>query len=311
MIVPARFAADLVAAEGEAARAWIDALPALAQRYLRRWRLTPTGEVMHGFAAVVLPVRLGDGGDGTGGTDGTGGAAEAVLAVLKLGWPHPESEHEALALRVWDGRGAVRLLDCDEDGGVLLLERLDSAVSLHSVDAAAAIEVLAALLRRLSVPAPDGLRSMADNALRWRDELPAESARLGHPVPSRLLDAAVEACAALGPTAAGAMVNEDLHYANVLRGAREPWLVIDPKVLAGDSEYAVIPMLWNRFTETGGAAGLDTRFDTIVATAGLDAERARGWTLVRAVDNWLWALEHGGFPAAEACAAIAEWAMIG
>jgi len=212
---------------------------------------------------------------------------------------------------VWDGHGAVRLLDCDEAGGALLLERLDSAVSLLSLEPCAATTVLAELLRRLAVPAPDGLRSMAANAARWRHELPAESARLGDSVPRRLLDAAVATCAMLGPTAGTAMVNEDLHYANVLRGEREPWLVIDPKVLAGDPEYGVIPMLWNRFDETGGTAGLDERFDTIVSTAGLDAELARGWTLVRAVDNWLWELEHGGFPEARSLAAIAWWAAIG
>lgn len=295
MIVPAWFADRLVAAEGQAARAWLDALPALAQRYLRRWRLTPAGEPRYGSAAMVLPVRR------------VAGSA-AVDAMLKLGWPHPESEHEALALRVWNGREAVRLLDCDEADGVLLLERLDSSVSLLSRNVAEATLVLAGLLRRLSVPAPDGLRSMAANAARWRHELPAESAGLGHPVPRQLLDAAVEACSSLGPTAGRAMVNEDLHFANVLRGTREPWLVIDPKVLTGDPEYGVIPMLWNRFDEAGGAAGLDARFAAIVRTAGLDAVRARGWTLARAVDNWLWELEHGHPPQARLCAAIARWA---
>jgi streptomycin 6-kinase len=291
-----------VAAEGAAATAWLDALPALAARYLRRWRLAPAGEPMHGATAVVLPVR---------GPGGTG-------AVLKLGWPHPESEHEALALRVWAGRGAVRLLDCDERDGVLLLQRLEAAVSLDSVPAAAAVQVLAGLLRRLSVPAPAGLRSMAAVARRWREELPAESARLGDPVPARLLAAAVAACDELGPSAGAAMVNEDLHYSNVLhnpaaapRGSGQAWLVIDPKVLTGDPEYGVIPMLWNRFEETGGVAGLPARFAAVVATAGLDADRARGWTLLRAVDTWLWALARGGFPDAAVYAAIARWALDG
>ena len=313
MIVPAGFAADLAAAGGGAARAWLDLLPALADSYLRRWRLVPAGEPMHGTTAVVLPVH-----------------AARTEAMLKLGWPHPESEHEALALRTWDGRGAVRLLDCDEGDGVLLLERLDSAMSLHALDPGPAIEVLAELLRRLTVPATAGLRSMAGTAglhpipgtaglrsmagiaRRWRRELPAEAARLGHPVPAALLDAAVAACATLGPTAGSAMVNEDLHYANVLRGKREPWLVIDPKVLAGDPEFAVIPMLWNRFEEAGGTAGLGARFDSVVSTAGLDARRARGWTLARAVDTWLWHLAHGGTePGAAVCAAIATWAVDG
>jgi streptomycin 6-kinase len=305
VIVPVLFADELVATEGPAARAWVDALPALAQRYLRRWRLSPAGEPRYGSTAVVLPVRR------VRRVGSTGAGSIAADAMLKLGWPHPESEHEALALRMWGGRGAVRLLDCDEAGGALLLERLDSSVSLLSLDVAEATSVLAGLLRRLCVPAPDGLRSMATNAARWRHELTDESAALGHPVPRRLLDAAVEACSSLGPTAGRAMVNEDLHCANVLRGTREAWLVIDPKVLTGDPEYGVIPMLWNRFDEAGGVAGLDARFAAIVRAAGLDAARARGWTLVRAVDNWLWELAHGHPRQAQVCAAIATWALDG
>lgn len=99
MIVPARFADTLVAAEGEAARAWIDGLPALVEGCLRRWHLTLAGEPMHGLVAVVLPVRRADTSTGT---------STSADAVLKLGWPHPESRHEALALRIWGGRGAVR-----------------------------------------------------------------------------------------------------------------------------------------------------------------------------------------------------------
>ena len=57
-------------------------------------------------------------------------------------------------------------------------------------------------------------------------------------------------------------MNEDLHFQNVLAGTREPWLVIDPKPLAGDLEWGVIPLFWNRFTEST----LDERFALIVAS---------------------------------------------
>ena len=47
------------------------------------------------------------------------GSASLVLpagdAVLKIQWPHRESEHEAAALELWDGDGAVRLLVHDEE----------------------------------------------------------------------------------------------------------------------------------------------------------------------------------------------------
>lgn len=106
-------------------------------------------------------------------------------------------------------------------------------------------------------------------------------------------------------------MNEDLHFQNVLAGQREPWLVIDPKPLSGDLEYGVIPLFWNRFTEST----LDERMDLIVASQELDAGKARAWTLVRAVQNWLWRVEesaeHGvdsDDPAFVTVPEIAAWA---
>jgi streptomycin 6-kinase len=54
--------------------------------------------------------------------------------------------------------------------------------------------------------------------------------------------------------------------------------------LSGDLEWGVLPLFWNRFTEST----LDERFALIVASQELDAEKARAWTLVRAVQNWIW-----------------------
>ena len=49
--------------------------------------------------------------------------ADGTLVVLKLVDPHHESEHEADALELWDGDGAVRLIARDDPGHQLLLER--------------------------------------------------------------------------------------------------------------------------------------------------------------------------------------------
>ena len=39
------------------------------------------------------------------------------------------------------------------------------------------------------------------------------------------------------------LVNQDLHADNVLAAEREPWLVIDPKPLTGEREFAVAPIV--------------------------------------------------------------------
>jgi streptomycin 6-kinase len=94
-------------------------------------------------------------------------------------------------------------------------------------------------------------------------------------------------------------VHSDLHYDNLLPsspGQLRRFTAIDPKPVLGDAEYAVAPMLWNRLAELcpGDPAGHLRAHCTALATAaGLDAELAVGWTVVREVRNALSYLGHG------------------
>ena len=73
--------------------------------------------------------------------------ADGAPAVIKLQFPDRESEHEADALEVWDGNGAVRLLARDDERRALLLERLQPGTPLSGHDGA--LEVILGLLPRL------------------------------------------------------------------------------------------------------------------------------------------------------------------
>jgi streptomycin 6-kinase len=273
--VPEGFGAGL----GDGAPEWVAKLPMLATKACSRWRLTPDGPLMNGMCGVVLPVRQPDG----------------HPAALKLTWIDNETKHEPLALKLYDGNGAVQLLGYDEELGALLLERLDHTRSLDDEPIDKAVGVICGLLRRhRDLRAPAEIR-------RFQGEL------RGHPaIPRKLLDAARDI--ADNRTMGTTLVNEDLHYENVLRGDREPWLMIDPKPLAGDPEYGVIPLLWNRFDELDGRKGLTDRFLTICDAAELDVPKARDWTLHRAVANWTWCLEEDLEDFAVTLAEIAGWA---
>ncbi len=236
---------------------------------------------MHGYSGLVVPVRTAD-----------------RPAVLKLSWPHIEARDEAVALSIWRGAGAVELLDHDEEQFVLLLERLDADRDLTCEPIDDAVTIAGGLLRRLAVPAPRLHRSLAEQAERWCTELPAEWARLGNVVPAGMIDRAVGLCRDMRPAAL--LVNEDLHYLNVLRGTREPWLVIDPKVLAGDPEFGVIPLLRNRFQEFDGPASIRRRLEAVADVAELNLELTMAWTFIRAVDDWLYFLPESSRDAAMA-----------
>lgn len=289
--IPAAFAAHTVAREGEVGRRWLGGLPALIQELCAAWELVPDGPPMHGGVGLAIPVRR---------------AGERC--VLKVGWVDDTTAQEALALAAWDGRGAARLLAAHPEAGALLLERLDSTRSLRDVAVDPAIEVAGRLLRRLAVPAPPGVPRQQEVVARLIASLPERWERLGSPLERRLVDAAVAAALELttadAPTGGAVLVNWDLHYGNVLAGAREPWLVIDPKVVAGEPEYGVAQLLWTRVDEMGGHIRLRRRFDALTRAAGLDAERARRWSIVRCLDYWLWGLGVGLTEDPKRCAAI-------
>lgn len=194
-----------------------------------------------------------------------------------------EGEHEAAALRRWDGDGAVRLLDHDPDRRILLLERCWPGTPLFALEPDAALDVLASLLPRLWKPAGPPFRALADEASDWIDHLPVEWEVAGQPFERALLDAAIETLRDLSATQGEqVLVHQDLHAGNVLAAEREPWLAIDPKPLLGEREFALAPIV--RGWELGHSRGeVLYRLDRLTDELGLDRERARRWTFAHAI----------------------------
>ncbi|WP_179155472.1 aminoglycoside phosphotransferase family protein [Microbispora sp. GKU 823] len=281
--VPEALAASHSKYGGASGRAWIAALPRLAADFLDRWTLRLDGPGRHGMASLVLPVTRADG----------------TPAALKLQPVSEEHATEPVGLRVWDGDGVVRLLDHDPDTGTMLLERLDATRPLSSVaDDTAALRILAGLLERLvAVPAPEGLRRLADIAAAMLDQVPRAVPSLADPADRRLVRTCASAVAELIGEPGDRLLHWDLHYDNILAGRREPWLAIDPKPLAGDPGFDLLPALDNRWEEVVAAGDVTRavlrRFDLLTEALGLDRQRATGWTLGRVLQNALWDVEDG------------------
>jgi streptomycin 6-kinase len=208
--------------------------------------------------------------------------------VLKVQFPDEESSQESDALAHWAGQGAVRLLAADSERRALLLERCWPGDPLAALTPAPALDILCQLLQRLLVSAPAGIRLLADQAATWAAELPAAFERAGAPFERRLLDAGLEVLRDL-PSSQGPLVllSQDLHAANVLRAEREPWLMIDPKALAGEREMAAAPIVRGR--ELGHSpSAVRWRLDRLCDELGLDRARAAGWT---AAQSLAWAFD--------------------
>lgn len=268
LTVPAGFARSTVDRQGDGGQLWIDAVPELAMRYLDEWSCTPAGPFTHGFVGVVLPVRRADGTD----------------AVLKLSFPHQRNVAEPVVLAAWAGRGAVRLLERDDDRFAMLLERLRQLPHLPDNPFTA----VGRLARRLAVPAPPGLRHLADVARERLDQLPEHAARLANPLGQRVVDAALANARELAEDRSTTLVHGDLHFGNVLAGDRGPLLAIDPNGLVGDRAYDLIPLLRTRWADIDGERGLDRALAEFADAAEVDRDRVRKWAQVRASVDAHW-----------------------
>ncbi|MDX6481563.1 MAG: streptomycin 6-kinase [Gaiellaceae bacterium] len=209
------------------------------------WELTLGEPYAPGADGVTLRVELPDG----------------THAVLKLPNLHRENEQEADALERWGGNGAVRLLR-RHASGALLLERAEPGTFL-SEGADDPIDVLIDLLPRLWVD-PSGFHTLAEEVAWWDPD-------------GEVGELARDLAATQGELV---LVHQDLHGENVVAAQREPWLVIDPKPLAAEREFAVAPIV--RSNELGHSKRLALyRLDRLCADLGLDRERARLWTIVQ------------------------------
>ncbi|MFE6163848.1 aminoglycoside phosphotransferase family protein [Streptomyces sp. NPDC056486] len=260
---------------GEPGRAFIAALPARVAEFVERWELTVDGPSMHGMAALVLPVVRRDG----------------TPAAVKFQLLDEETEGEPVGLRVWDGDGAVRLLDHDDGTGTMLLERLNSGRMLSTMtDTRKAVLVIAELLARLTaVAAPEGMRRLGDIAGEMVDDLPGALRAISDPVERAIVERCGGAVREVMGEPGDRLLHWDLHFENVLAAEREPWLAIDPKPLAGDPGFDLWPALNNRFD----VDDVLWRFDAMSEVLGLDRERAKAWTLGRVLQNALWEIEDG------------------
>lgn len=256
----------------EAGRDWIGEVPRLVEECAEEWKLALGPAYPGSYVSVAYPADLPDG----------------TPAVLKVQFPHNESEHEAEALREWNGDGAVRLLDHDPERHALLLERCVPGTHLGHEEADRALSVLIGLLPRLWVPVGEPFTRLEDEALQWADGLPALWEVAGRPFERRLLDSAVDHLTSLASEPADpVLLHQDLHADNVLAAEREPWLVIDPKPLRGDRAFSAAPIV--RSYELGHSReAVLNRLDRITAETGIDRERARGWALGQTV---AWAFE--------------------
>ena len=299
MNLPVEFVRTVENTFGEEGKQFIVNLPVLIKQVSARWGLTniePVENLSYNFVAFA---RRGK---------------EEV--VLKMGVSRDDLTSEIAALRLFNGEGACRLIDADEEKGFLLLELLKPGVMLSTVeDDDEATHIAAELMKRI-----------------WRSELDTPSAnRSGYSTPSaytkfiqlsdwfdglkrlremfdggtgpleeRLVDRVENTIKSfLAENHKPVLMHGDFHHFNILSSGRG-WLVIDPKGVLGPACYEVGPLLINPWGDLLNGTNYwqltKRRIDILREHLGFERERIREWGLAHAVLSAWWGIEdHTGW----------------
>jgi streptomycin 6-kinase len=261
----------------EAANAWFQRLPSFLEECAERWHLTllPPFENLS-FHYVAPAIR-----------------ADGTPVILKTSEFSDEFEHGLAALRIFNGQGIARLLECDEGKKVMVLERLQPGTMLESLvpeQDVQATSILAGIMRQLWRLAPtEHTFPTVEQLGQGLTQLRAHYAGGYGPFPPRLVEEAMDLFATLSASAPQTMLlHGDLQHYNVLRSG-DTWLAIDPKGVVGDPGYEVGASFFNPLPRILEVPNLEQMLARRVAQLseelGMERARIRGWGLAQCVRN--------------------------
>jgi streptomycin 6-kinase len=305
-----------------AARDWLAGLPDLIAQVRDEFQLRLAPPLYGGSCSWVAPAELPDG----------------TRVIVKIGWPHREMYGEPTALRLWGGRGAVRLVAHYRQRHALLLERCEPGTELARSTEPTADRLRAgcAVLRRLwSAPLPGsgdgsggtgsgaagsgdgggGIEWVADVTAEWADLVDERMDRLrpGYD-PGLVAEGAALLRTLSGSAARTVVLHGDFNPGNVLAAGGGRWLAIDPKPMLGDPAYDPWPLLEqvdDPFAHPDPVPVLRDRVALLSDELDLDAGRIVRWAVARGVETALWAANHDDVPGgAEALAQARALARI-
>lgn len=297
MNLPPDFTRTIESTFGNEGRQLIADLPALIDECSQRWGLTdvqPVPNLSYNFVAFA---KRGD-----------------DKVVLKIGVPNRELTSEMTALRLFNGEGACRLIDYDEQKGFLLLERLQPGVMLSTMEddeegTHIAADVMSKIWRSGLDQIDTRLFGRKERSLRvtynkfiqlsdWFDGLKRLRVLFNGgtgPLNEKLVDRVEQSVKDFfKENHKPVLMHGDFHHFNILSSERG-WLVIDPKGVIGPAAYEVGPLLINPWGDllNGNNYRLMTerRIDILHEKLGFERERIREWGLAHAILSAWWGIE--------------------
>jgi streptomycin 6-kinase len=296
---PPEFINNIEGVFGEAGRQFLADIPALMEQAAARWGLTevqPSSNLSYNFVAFA---KRGN---------------EQV--VLKMGVPDSDMDSEIAALRLFNGEGACRLIDYDEEKSWMLLERLRPGVMLSALENdEEATHIAADVMQRIWIPL-ESLESaslLAGNQKQasglqsfillsdWFDGLKSLRSMFNGgtgPLNEKLVHRVEHAVKDfLAENHQPVLMHGDFHHFNILSSERG-WLVIDPKGVIGPACYEVGPLLINPWGDLLSGNNYqqmtNRRIDILHERLGFERDRIREWGLAHAILSAWWSIEDHG-----------------
>lgn len=283
MNLPSEFILNIEGAFGEAGKQFLANLPALISKASQRWGLTnvqPSSTLSYNFVAFANR------------------AGEQV--VLKMGVPNREMKSEMAALRLFNGEGACRLIDYDEEKCWMLLERLKPGVMLSTLeDDEEATHIAVDVMQKIWRPAPKDdifirLTDWFDGLKRLRSRFNGGTGPFNEKLVGRVEHSVKEFFA---ENHKPVLMHGDFHHFNILSSERG-WLIIDPKGVIGPAGYEVGPLLinpWGDLLKMNNYRRMtERRIDILHERLGFERERIREWGLAHAILSSWWSIEDHG-----------------
>lgn len=262
------------------------ATAAQLNHYLEKWSLRDAAPLAQTETSHLHKVKCGSG--------------EAVLKVLtEVG--KADERSGATALRLFDGHGAVRLLESDDEAQLLeYLPGPDLSELVKTGHDEEATEEIAKVINTLHSMSPkekpEGLITLDR---RFQSLFEKAKHDEGGGVRSIYVKAARVARALLDQRQSVRALHGDIHHENVRHSARG-WIAIDPKGLWGERTYDAANTVCNPVSLPGVVHDEDRLFrvaETLANSLELDRDRLLRFVFVHAALWAAWSLEETQDPA--------------
>lgn len=274
--IPKTFEEKIIQVHESRGALWIGSLPELVSFCEREWHI----KILESFSLsfnFVAPVKFQDGKQG----------------VLKLCIPGRECSSEIKALKVYDGVSLCRLIDCVEERGVLLVERLNPGNNLKSVEHdVAAVKIASMLMKKMRDKSPNTagfqtIRDWAEGISKLRKHFNGGSG----PFPENIVRKVEELFPRLITSQKNCYpLHGDLHHENILLNHKE-WKLIDPKGIVGEMEYEIIPFIINNPQGLQFESLINQRIQIFNKELDVRIDRVYAWGLCHSLLSAWWNIE--------------------